>query len=68
MEAKKEFVECPKCHSSKNVIPIVFGRPNQRLIDEAQQGKVLLKGCEPCEESHYCKDCNKEFVAKNSYQ
>lgn len=44
---EKAGKECPKCKSSAAVIPIVFGRPNARLIEDAKNGKVKLSGCSP---------------------
>ena len=38
---------CPKCGTSKDVIPCVFGRPTTELQEYAQAGHVKLVGCTP---------------------
>jgi len=59
---KIEEGECPRC-KSKNIIPIVYGYPNQRGMQEAEKGKIHLGGCEVDENNptHFCRDCLKEF-------
>jgi len=36
---------CPKCRQSANVVKIVYGKPSQELIDEAEKELVSLGGC-----------------------
>jgi hypothetical protein len=64
MEGKQHNIQCPKCKGSSNVIPIINGRPNAQLIEEAKQGKVFLGGCSPNGEDYYCKECKFEFIGK----
>jgi hypothetical protein len=52
---------CPKGHDDQ-VIPIVYGFPNRKLIKKSARGTVKLGGCNPslCEEWH-CKIHNLDF-------
>jgi hypothetical protein len=52
---------CPKNHSD-NIIPIVYGLPNKRMIAKSKKGIVKLGGCDPsfCEK-WYCKTHNISF-------
>lgn len=54
------FPWCPYCQSSVNVIPIVYGYPDRKLMESAGQGRVVLGGCitEPTEPVWYCKKCD----------
>ncbi len=54
MENKKPT--CPKCNS-KEVIPIIYGKPAKELIERAERGEVKLGGCVRGQMSHFCKDC-----------
>ena len=53
---------CPKCESD-NVVPIVFGYPNEELLESAARGEVSLGGC--CvaadDPEWRCKDCEHEW-------
>lgn len=43
---------CPKGHKA-NIIPIVYGLPNKRMMKKAQNNKAKLGGCTPyCEKWH----------------
>ena len=37
--------KCPKCHTSEDIIPIVYGRPSPALLEDSKNGKVKLSGC-----------------------
>lgn len=56
------YKKCPIC-GSKNVINIVYGMPSYELLQESEQGKVKLGGCEIVEgcPEYICKDCNHEW-------
>jgi hypothetical protein len=43
------------------VVPIAYGRPGQKLIDDAKNGKVFLGGCAMSHEENYCKTCQLKF-------
>ena len=64
---KRKSVVCPKCKSSKNVIPIGYGLPAPpiKFLEDgiAEQGDVEFKvgGCEIGEAQHYCKACKHEW-------
>ena len=51
---------CIKC-KSKNVIKIVYGRPNKALMDDAEKGLVILGGCSMSDKKLFCKDCKTKF-------
>lgn len=66
-EAEVEVTEntgavCPECGSA-NVIPIIYGKPGQELVERAERGEVKLGGCVISRESpfNYCKDCKAEW-------
>lgn len=46
---------CPKNHKD-NLIPIKYGFPSEKMLKEAEKGKIKLGGCDPsfCEKWH-CK-------------
>ena len=46
MEASNN-VPCPQCKNSQNVIPILYGRPGSQVIEQADKGLLLLRGCSP---------------------
>ncbi len=58
---------CPKC-SSKAIIPIVYGLPNNELGEKEKQGKLKLGGC--CIEldapEFFCKDCEYQWSTYGS--
>ncbi len=54
---------CPICHKEGRVIPIVYGKPARKLIQDSRLGKVRLGGCVifGCEPHWYCKRDDYEF-------
>ena len=54
---------CPVCKSSKNVVPIIYGKPCTELIKKAERGECKLGGCTPDENSprNYCKKDKIQF-------
>jgi hypothetical protein len=52
---------CPKNHTD-NIIPIVYGLPNKRMMSKSKKGRIKLGGCDPsfCEK-WYCKTHNISF-------
>ena len=54
--------KCVNDHTD-NIIPIVYGYPNKRLIRRAKKGKVHIGGCivSPCDSYFYCKIHYKEL-------
>jgi hypothetical protein len=59
---EEEVAVCSECGSA-NVIPIIYGKPGQELIEKAERGEVKLGGCVVSRESpyNYCKDCKAEW-------
>jgi hypothetical protein len=59
---KKSPQACPKC-GSLDVVPIMYGLPTQKAMDEADRGKIFLGGC--CigerDPQKHCKACGEEF-------
>ncbi len=51
---------CPKCGSSENVVPIVYGYPSAELMAAAERGEVKLGGCVITgdDPQWYCKACS----------
>jgi hypothetical protein len=49
--------ECPVCHQSDEVIPIVYGLPGYELAQKSEQGRIRLGGCmvTPDDPHWYCK-------------
>lgn len=49
---------CPAC-GSQEIIPIVYGEPTEKTIQQAERGEIALGGC--CQEivtpNRKCKDC-----------
>jgi hypothetical protein len=59
----EEIHICPICLKSKNVIPIKYGMPTQRMLVQAKHKKIRLEGCLKTEEiaKFYCKVDDFEF-------
>ena len=58
----KEKKQCPQCQS-KNVIPIKYGMPDERMINDSYTGKIKLGGCCILENANnrHCTDCKYEW-------
>ena len=56
-------MSCPKCKSDVGVIPIFYGEPTQKQLDQEKQGKIVLGGCIFSSSSpiQHCKKCNLNF-------
>ena len=52
---------CSDCKVNTNVIRIVYGKPGQKLMDDAKNGLVKLGGCCPQEFKWFCKTCQKNL-------
>src|SRR6218665_3031982 len=54
---------CPVCKSTKNSIPVVYGKPSASGIQRAEKGGIRLGGCIVTEDSpkHYCKKDKKLY-------
>lgn len=54
-------VKCPNC--GNNLINIIYGRPNQELIEQAKEGKIILGGCiiNKNMPNYHCNYCNKNY-------
>ncbi len=52
--------ECPKCHRSDAVVPILYGLidMNERVRAAAERGEFVLGGCSVSTENRYCKRCH----------
>jgi|GEM_PF-2219836 len=55
--------KCPACSNRLITVPILIGRPNQKMITEVTHGRALLGGCignpsEP-EKAFACLKCRK---------
>jgi hypothetical protein len=55
-----DFMNCPNCNSSK-VISIIYGDPDETLIENANNGEIFLGGCIRKKERNYCKNCKSSF-------
>lgn len=53
---------CPNCQSEK-IIPIHYGLPNLKGLEQAGKGEIKLGGCcvSPKNPNWHCKNCGKEF-------
>ena len=54
---------CPDCGTNENVVPIVYGKPGRELVEAAERGEVVIKGCvRPGEAPEWhCKSCGREW-------
>jgi hypothetical protein len=55
-------MKCPECDNT-NVVPILYGYPNAKGIEDVKAGKMVLGGCivRGNDPKHYCKDCKTKF-------
>jgi hypothetical protein len=44
MTRKTKNQKCPKCES-KEVIPIAYGYPSEKMLEKADRDEVTLGGC-----------------------
>ncbi|MDO5516778.1 MAG: hypothetical protein Q4F66_04435 [Clostridium sp.] len=59
---------CPKCNS-EDIIPIIYGYPDNEMFEESDNDKCILGGCciSPHEvddkslDKHHCKNCGFEW-------
>ena len=58
--AKKYVKKCPDC-SSLDVIPIMYGMPNDKMQQDYSEGKIKLGGCSIIigenQANRYCNAC-----------
>ena len=54
---------CPSCES-KNVVPIAYGLPGDKMREDAFKGKIHLGGCviEENNPDFHCNDCEQEWI------
>ena len=59
---KKSPQPCPKC-GSLDVVPILYGLPGPKGMEEGDRGKIFLGGCCVGESDprKHCKACGTEF-------
>lgn len=57
--------ECPTCHSAKQIVTTISGRPSSELVAYAARpdSRVRLGGCtrEPGAKKYYCRSCKASF-------
>lgn len=53
-------MKCLKCGSSE-VISIIYGDPDENLIEKSDKGEIFLGGCIRKKERNYCKNCKNSF-------
>jgi hypothetical protein len=60
--ARKPTRTCPAC-ASADVVPIVWGLPNEEDFKKAEAGEFALGGCcvSPDDPKWHCKACGKDF-------
>ena len=56
--------QCPDCQDYRHLIRIVYGRPSQSTVDEAQKGLIKLGSCCPAPEKWYCSKCQKNILPR----
>lgn len=61
IKSKSDVRLCPDCGGE--LIPIVWGLPNDRLLKRAERDEIFLGGCclPPNPPNYHCKKCDKEF-------
>lgn len=64
---KNPKLNCPKCKTNREVIPILYGYPSYEGFKKAEAGKLKLGGCEITEDSpqFYCKACQETIPPEN---
>lgn len=51
---------CPTCAATDS-IPIMYGKPADELVQQADRGEVILGGCVPHREDRHCRSCGHEW-------
>ena len=59
---KYDIRSCPDCGG--DLIPIVWGYPNQVMFQREERGEIFLGGCclPPNSPNYHCRNCNNEFL------
>lgn len=59
---RKVTPSCPTCHSSEHVVEIIYGYPDQSLLNSSRED-FILGGCCISEDSPgwYCRSCDERF-------
>ncbi len=54
---------CPQCHSSAQVVRILYGMPTYEAFEAAERGEFVLGGCMVSYDSlvWHCKTCGEGF-------
>tara|TARA_Y100001970_G_C14242543_1_gene865813 strand:- start:4040 stop:4249 length:210 start_codon:yes stop_codon:yes gene_type:complete len=65
---RRATYKCPKCNST-NIVPIVYGYPGPKMIQDSDEGKIYLGGCEIKVKApnRYCNDCEDEWNKTDNY-
>jgi len=59
-------MECPKCNK-EDIIPIIYGYPNDNLMSASRDGNVSLGGCRFSSDApnYACKDCGHSWLEED---
>jgi CarboxypepD_reg-like domain len=62
-EKSRNNKTCPVCGKQDQVIPIIYGYPNKKMLRKAAKNKILIGGCLvfDCQPNWYCKRDFKKF-------
>lgn len=62
-QIKTPLPKCPIC-GSDNVLPIMYGLPDNEMSELVHSGKIILGGCvfDFYSNTHGCTDCQTEFI------
>lgn len=54
-----------KCMCSGEMVAILYGYPDTKMIEHARAGIIALGGCSVTPATHYCYSCNTLYAVKN---
>lgn len=53
------------CGCSGEMVPVLYGYPDTKMIEHARGGLIALGGCSVSSATHYCYSCNTLYQVKN---
>lgn len=56
-------MNCITCNET-NLIPIIYGTPNQDLVESAKRDEIVLGGKIRKSYTHYCSFCQETYPTK----
>jgi hypothetical protein len=69
MERFQNGKQCPECLSKDSIGKIQYGYPGNKMIDQADKGKIILGGCSISDKNpdYQCGNCKYQWQSKKPH-